>query len=445
MFVIPLYNMTMKKLISLLVLVVLALARVYAQEYTVRIGGTVSIAFSDISGATITVNTSQQYTPFTVRVTNVPSGEYYLNIQDTDSIVCAPTYFNYTNVTGQTLQFVCISKPVNKVVQVILTRLYNGTSTDYKFTFRILSVPQWYEVFAGALGQNQTITNGIYTIEHQPRNLVAQIIVKKGGMVVWTGLMFPGQEEEVAEDLRIKFYGAIDNVTYLRVYSTLNLKFTVSEVIAKEKTIYIYPICKTEDNLIVIGYTNATIYYTDGTTENVSASDSIVKVSRKNVAKVICGPVLEFAVIQPQPAQPNATEQVTRPTFKIAPRSTYYTGDSVVITATADMEVSCADGTYYTGKAFTKIFTQPTTCVVTLGDQQVTFSVIERQAVMPQQPTQPQQPTTGYLDYLRYILIIALIGIAAYFLLKRPPRIRKPSKEEEEVEYQVKSALESEK
>jgi len=435
--------MTIKRLIYLLALAVLVLARVYAQGYTVEAGETVSIAFSNISGTTITVNTSQQYTPFTLRITNVPSGEYYLNIQDTDSIVCAPTYFNYTNVTGQTLQFVCISKPVNKVVQVVLTKLYNGTSTDYKFTFNILSVPQWYEVFAGALEQNQTITNGIYTIEHQPRNLVAQIIVKKGGMVVWTGLMFPGQEEQVAEDLRIKFYGAIDNVTYLRVYSTINLKFSVSEVVSKQSVVYVYPICKTEDNFIVIGYTNATIYYTDGTSENITASDSIVKVSRKNVAKVVCGPVLEFAAIQPQPT--NVTNQTAKPTFKIAPRSTYYTGDSVVITATDEMEVSCADGTYYTGKAFTKIFTQPTTCIVTLGDQQVTFSVIEKQAVMPQQPTQPQQPSVNYADYIRYILVIALIGVAVYFLLKKPPKVRKPSKEEEEVEYQVKSALESEK
>jgi len=442
--------MTIKKLISLLALIGIALTSVYAQEYTVETGGTVSITFNDISGAKITVNTSQQYTPFTVRITNVPSGEYYLNIYDTDNIVCAPTYFNYTNVTGYTLQFVCISKPVNKVVNVVLTRLYNGTSTEYRFAFNILSIPQWYEVFTGALEQNQTISNGIYTIEHKPRNLVAQITVKKGNMVIWTGMMFPGQEEEVAEDLRIKFYGSIDNVTYLKVYSTVNLKFSISEVVSKERTIYVYPICKTEDNFVVIGYTNATIYYTDGTMENITAQDNIVKVSRRNVAKVICGSVLEFAPIQPttQQPQPNVTEQATRPTFKIAPRSTYYTGDSVVITATADMEVSCADGTYYVGRAFTRIFTQPTTCIVTLGDQQVTFSIIERQAVMPQQPTQTTQQTqqtANYTDYLKILLIIAIIGAAAYFLLKKPPKIRKPSKEEEEVEYQVKSALESEK
>lgn len=450
------------KTLGIALLGLVALTGIYAATYEVSAYEKVRIDIDRLEGSKIIVQAQKTYIPFDLIIEDVPEGYYTLEIpeEELETIICAPTAFNVTS-DGEDLSITCIAKPTEDTVDVKLKRQHNGTTKTYDFTFEIETSEVWYEVWSGGMEAGYYITNGRYIIDHKPRQLVSQIIVKKGQEMIWTGLMFPGQEEKITDDLKIKFLGALDNVTYLKIYSTSDDKFypvqAKPQVVTKVVKEYVYPDCRVEDNWIIISHTNATIIYTDGSTETVDATETTVRLRKKDVKRVICGYVIDVESVQyetpTQPQQPTPPPQEERPRFITAPKSRYYTGETVTIVANREFEISCTNGLHETTKIFTRVFNEPVSCTVVLGDQVKTFSVIEKQAALPQQP-QPQKPQTNYGNIA--IALALLLIVAGYFIYKKykegelvfPFQRKKkeqPSegeKEEEEVEFKVKSALE---
>ncbi|MEM1724185.1 MAG: hypothetical protein QXI77_01160 [Nanopusillaceae archaeon] len=424
-------------LISLLA--VFLLLNVVLAQSIAKDGDSITVNYNVLNGYRIEVNTTKFPIWFSIVIDNAPAGNYTITIPEDklNNLICSPGTVTLQRVSS--FRLVCIARPARATVDVTITRRFEEDVETNTVRFNIITTEIWYETWSGGIEEGYYITNGEYAIEHKPRQLVSQIIIKKGESVVFTGLMFPGQEEKITEDLRIKFYGAIDNVTYLKVYTTSDAKFRL--VSLKPTLIYNYPECTTEDNFIVIKYAKATIIYTDGTNETINAINETIKVRRQNIARVICGTILDFAPIQ-QPVQQPAQVSI----FITEPKSLYYVGDTVVINARKEFEIRCTDGTYERTRAFVRIFQEPVTCTVMVEDEVRTFVVREKQVAQPQPIT--QQPTV-YIDVekersILLVLILAILAIAYYIYNRYKKKESKPKEEEKEVEYRVKSALEGE-
>ncbi|MEM5815563.1 MAG: hypothetical protein QXL14_00745 [Candidatus Aenigmatarchaeota archaeon] len=427
------------KIILSLVLLWFLLINLVSAQTVAKDGDSITVRYDMLNGYRIEVNTTKSPIWFNVIIENAPAGEYIISIPEDRlyNLICSPGVVTLDRVSS--IRLVCIARPARSTVDVTIRRKFGDIVETNIVRFNIITTEVWYETWSGGIEEGYYITNGEYTIKHRPRQLVSQIIIKKGENVIFTGLMFPGQEERITEDLRIKFYGAIDNVTYLKVYTMSDAKFKpVSE---KPEVIYNYPECKAEDNFISIKYTEAIIIYTDGKNETIDARNETIKIRRQNISRVICGTVLEFAPIQLPAQQPE-----TVPVFITEPKSTYYVGDTVVINARKEFEIRCTDGTYERTRAFIKVFNEPVTCTVMVDDQVRTFVVRERQATQPQQPEMP----TVYVGDARerniiLIIILAVLALAYYIYSRyRKKEPKQKEEEEKEVEYRIKSSLEGE-
>jgi len=407
----------------------------------------VSINFNDLDGTTITVKTHGQYLPFFIKVRNVPKGEYSISIPEEyrENIICAPTAFKFSGTSD--MEITCIVKPttVNNI-NMVVTRTYNNSTQSYDVYINIVNQKIWYKVFSGGVPSGSSISNGEYTIIPKAKSIFSLMVVRKGGTVVFTGLMFPGQELNVTNDLKIKFFGAYDNVSYFEVYSTSDNKFAEVSLESKIKYVFVKPVCKVEGDFIVLKDVDANVYYTDGSNETISANATPVKIPKKNVAKVICGKILQFSTVPVKPTKPQPKPTTTNaPTFRIPPRTIYYVGDTVNIVANRPFTISCDNGLQENTTVFTHKFEAPATCTVVLGSQIRTFYVKNRPAATTASANQFYNKY-NIQDYYRLLGLLLIIA-AGYYIYKNRERfkfIRKKEEKEEPEEVVVKNALEGE-